>query len=435
MNRFVQIFLFISFLGAVYGQNPLPNNPEPWVLKVWFADKEAARTAAAGYAPWEMNYNEGFMIIETDAIGYRDLESMGFFVELDEGKTKLLHREPGKFTNQSFAVPGYPCYRTVEENYATAQSLAANWPELASVHDVGDSWEKVQDPNEGYDILVLKLTNSAIGGDKPKLVISSAIHAREMTTAETCMRFAEYLIDNYNVDPDVTWLLDYQEIHLMLHANPDGRKRAETGAFWRKNTNNDHCSNSSSRGIDLNRNFEFVWGCCNGSSLSACDDDFLGPSAGSEPETQALQNYLRSQFPDLRPDDETTPAPDNASGMFMDIHSYSELVLWSWGHRDNPAPNGTALTTLGRKLAYFNDYYPQQSVGLYPTDGTTDDFAYGELGIPGLTFELGTSFFQSCNTFESTILPDNLQALLAAAKVTRAPYLLPAGPEQRRPRS
>jgi hypothetical protein len=66
---------------------------------------------------------------------------------------------------------------------------------------------------------------------------------------------------------------------------------------------------------------------------------------------------------------------------------------------------------------------------LYPTDGTTDDFAYGELGLAAYTFELGTSFFQDCGTFENQILPDNLEALVYAAKTTGAPYQLPAGPD------
>ncbi len=45
------------------------------------------------------------------------------------------------------------------------------------------------------------------------------------------------------------------------------------------------------------------------------------------------------------------------------------------------------------------------------------------------TFELGTSFFQDCSTFENTILPVNMQALLYGAKVPRTPYLTPAGPD------
>jgi hypothetical protein len=113
----------------------------------------------------------------------------------------------------------------------------------------------------------------------------------------------------------------------------------------------------------------------------------------------------------------------------MDIHSSGNLVLWPWGFTEDPAPNSTALQTLGRKFAYFNNYYPEQAIGLYPTDGTTDDFAYGDLGLAAYTFELGTSFFQQCNYFESIIVPVNIPALVYAAKVARTPYLTPAGPE------
>jgi hypothetical protein len=80
-------------------------------------------------------------------------------------------------------------------------------------------------------------------------------------------------------------------------------------------------------------------------------------------------------------------------------------------------------------MAYFNHYTPEQAVDLYVTDGTTDDFAYGELGLPAYTFEIGTAFSQDCGTFENTIYPDNLSALLYAAKAVREPYLAPAGPD------
>ena len=216
----------------------------------------------------------------------------------------------------------------------------------------------------------------------------------------------------------------------MLQANPDGRKEAETGFLWRKNTNQNYCGpTSSQRGADLNRNFEFLWGCCGGSSGNQCSETYRGPSPGSEPETQNIQSYLRSIFPDQRGEGIDDAAPDDASGVFLDIHSFSELVLWPWGWGNTDAPNGQALTTLGRKLAFFNGYEPDQAIGLYPTDGTTIDFAYGELGLAAYVYELGTEFFQECGVFENTILPDNLASLLYAAKSARAPYLLPAGPE------
>ncbi|MCA9959614.1 MAG: hypothetical protein KC443_11300, partial [Anaerolineales bacterium] len=201
-------------------------------------------------------------------------------------------------------------------------------------------------------------------------------------------------------------------------------------ASWRKNTNQNYCGpTSSSRGADLNRNFEFEWGCCGGSSGSQCAETYRGPSPASEPEVQAVQDYVRATFPDQRDDPISAAAPITATGVFLDIHSYSELVLWPWGFTSQTPGNSTALQTLGRKFAYFNQYEPDQSISLYPTDGTTDDFAYGELGIAAYTFEMGTSFFQDCGTFESTIVPDNMPALLYAAKVARTPYMTASGPD------
>ena len=104
-------------------------------------------------------------------------------------------------------------------------------------------------------------------------------------------------------------------------------------------------------------------------------------------------------------------------------------MLWPWGFTSVPSPNAAALQTLGRKLAFFNGYTPEQSYWLYTTDGTSDDFAYGELGLAAYTIEMGTTFFQGCTSFESTIVPQNLPALLYAAKAARSPYLSPAGPE------
>jgi hypothetical protein len=104
-------------------------------------------------------------------------------------------------------------------------------------------------------------------------------------------------------------------------------------------------------------------------------------------------------------------------------------VLWPWGSTGEPSPNHGQLRTLGRKLAYFNGYVPQQAMQLYPTDGTTTDFAYGDLGVASYTIEVGTQFFQGCWTFDNRILPDHVEVLTYAAKVADAPYLTPAGPD------
>ena len=403
--------------------------PEIVVMRAYFSNRQMVYELAAWKAPWEVRYDEGYLVIDVNEEEEDRLLAAGFRLEVDETLTEELNQRRTRSAGQVSGIPGYECYRTVEETYATAQGLAESYPTLATWTDIGDSWQKGQNVLDGYDLMVLKLTNSAITGEKPALFVLSAIHAREYATAELNTRFAEYLLSNYNLNADVTWLLDHHEIHLMLQGNPDGRKWAELGHLWRKNTNNDHCANSTSRGIDLNRNFEFRWGCCNGSSGNPCANTYRGPSPASEPEAQAIQSYLKQIFPDQRESNITASAPMTATGVFLDVHSYSQLVLWPWGFTNNIAPNGAALQTLGRKLAYFNNYYPEQAIGLYPTDGTTEDFAYGELGVAAYTFELGTTFFQACSAFEETILPKNLPALLYAAKVARTPYITPAGPD------
>lgn len=402
--------------------------PATLVVRAYFDDPALVAELASWLEPWQVDYSKGMLVVGVSADQLPLLEEMGFRLEIDQELTAQAALAGTPLPGQLNGIPGFPCYRTVEETYAAAMYLAFTNPQLAEWIDIGDSWEKFAHVG-GYDLRVLRLTNEAISTSKPALLITASIHAREYTPAELATRFAEYLVANYGIDADVTWLLDYHEIHLMLQSNPDGRKRAETGLSWRKNADNNYCSNTDSRGADLNRNFEFQWGCCGGSSGSPCAETYRGPSPASEPETMAVQAYLRSIFPDQRGGGLTDPAPTNATGVYLDIHSYSQLVLWPWGFTYDLAPNNTALQTLGRKFAYFNSYSPSQAIDLYPTDGTTDDFGYGDLGVASYTFELGTSFFESCGVFENEILPDNLDALLYAAKAARTPYMTPAGPD------
>ena len=169
---------------------------------------------------------------------------------------------------------------------------------------------------------------------KPRLFVMAAIHARELATAESALRFAEQLVNGYGVDADATWLLDFTELHIVTQANPDGRRRAEAGALWRKNVNNSACFNPASIGVDLNRNSSFKWGICTDqgcSSANACAETYRGQSAASEPEVQALENYMRAIFPDQRGPNDNDPAPLDTTGVMITVHSYSEYVLYPWG--------------------------------------------------------------------------------------------------------
>lgn len=324
-------------------------------------------------------------------------------------------------------IAGFPCYRTVEQTFADLQALTITRPDLARFVDIGDSWEKLNGPGAGFEIPALVIGRAASPAPKSPLVIIAAMHARELATAELATRFAESLVNGYGVDPDITWLLDHREIHIVPQLNPDGRKRAESGLSWRKNVNNGFCADTDSRGIDLNRNSTFFWGGPS-SSGSQCSLIFRGPSAASEPETTAIEAYMGQVFTDQRGPDLDDAAPATAEGLFISIHSFSELVLFPWEGVGANAPNHAGLRTLARRLGFSNNYHACQDC-LGAASGTAVDAAYGEYGVAAFTYEIGTSFFQSCAFFEGDILPGNLPSLTYAAKASRRPYQAPAGPE------
>lgn len=484
--------------------------PTPIVTLIYFSDLEQLTQLADLVDVWHVDHGEGYLVTQLFAEQMARLQALGFDVVLDEERTARLReletiKSGVQSASQSKGIPGFPCYRTVEETYADMAALAADYPTLASWIDIGDSWDKVQyiaatdggsispppDLPTGYDLQILVLTNSAFTPtvttvvtdvltntitipitqtgtptstgalttttvvtsyvpvttttvlSKPHFFLLAAIHARELTPAETAARFAERLVAGYGVDPDITWLLDYNQIHIVPIGNPDGRKFAEQLEWWRKNTNTtDSCLEIGSNeplfplyGVDLNRNSSFQWNMCEGNSCSSgdsCSIVFRGSAPASEPETEAIESYMRSIFADRRGPQIADAAPLDTSGLMISMHSFSELILYPWGFRAAVAPNRDQLRTLANKFGYFTGYRACQSGAfgcIYQTDGTTDDWSYGELGVSSFTFELGTEFFESCSDFEETVLDEVMPSLLYAAKSTRLPYQLPAGPE------
>jgi len=333
----------------------------------------------------------------------------------------------------SRSISGYACYRTVEATHADMASLAEERPDLAELNDIGNSWYKTRSLGvAGSDIQALVLTNSqSTGFEKGELVVIAAQHPRELATTEIATLFAELLLSEYGADPDLTWLLDYNRIHIIPLANPDGRTWVEKGRLWRKNTNNTDGCEFPKNGVDLNRNGSFLWNHCNGcSSGDVCSNFYRGNKAASEPETQAIEAYLRDVFADQRGEGYNDPAPEDTNGVFISLHSYGRLLFYPWEHSSTPAPNRDGLRRLGRKMGYFPDYRvcnPEQC--MYRFDGSATDFAYGALGVAAFTYELGTTFFQSCPYFETYIVDQILDSLVYAAKAARRPYQLPAGPD------
>jgi carboxypeptidase T len=257
-------FILSAFLLAVAGlstraqASASPAAPDgPVVVRVYYGARENLDTLAKTLDIWEVNPEQAYLVALVSPERYAQLDQAGYRLEIDAVQTTELNQLHEPLPGQGAdSIPGYLCYRTVEETFINMESLAANHPSLATWIDIGDSWDKLTAGGPvGYDLYALDLTNKITPGPKPTFFLMAEIHAREYVTAETAARFAEYLVSNYGIDPDITWLLDYYHVYIVPITNPDGRKKAETGLSWRKNTDSDDgCSNSSSWGTDLNRN-------------------------------------------------------------------------------------------------------------------------------------------------------------------------------------
>eukprot|EP00984_Skeletonema_dohrnii_P018634 scaffold8735_cov156-Skeletonema_dohrnii-CCMP3373.AAC.1 len=327
------------------------------------------------------------------------------------------------------------------------KDLAANYPDLVTLETIGESYIKKNgnnndDRSPGYDIYALNVTaanSTRQSSEKGKLLITSGIHAREYTPTELVARFIEMLIDGYNNNnAQITSILQHTEIHAVIHVNPDGRYMAEnfSNTYWRKNMNPSGCKNEDFYGVDINRNFDFLWGDESGASSNPCADEYHGTGPNSEVETQALVNYAMRVFPESQrrsdPEKQMDEAlGDDIMGMYVDIHSTGEYIYYPWGHRDQTSPDDDAYQAIARKMSYYNEYdlWASGFDFVYPVSGDSSDYMYAVMGVSSMGLELGFNFYESCDTFEKDILPSNLDVLLYAASIAGRPFSLAKGPD------
>lgn len=270
--------------------------------------------------------------------------------------------------------------------------------------------------------------------------IIGGVHAREWGSCEILVNLATDLLEAHTAGTGLTYggksytaaevkgLVEGFNWVIFPLVNPDGRRYSQTTEpMWRKNRNpRDSGGDPEKVGVDLNRNHDFLWDFAttmHPSSSPASDDPssdiYHGNAAYSEPETRNVR-WLLDQFPRAR--------------WFMDVHSYSELILYNWGNDENQSTDPTmnflnsahdgqrGLTgDAYKEFIPANDltdsiapaeamrdaiaavrgttYFPEPGIGLYATTGTNKDFAYcrhyadpSKNKVHGYTLEWGTGF-------------------------------------------
>ncbi|MCB2211893.1 immune inhibitor A [bacterium] len=312
-------------------------------------------------------------------------------------------------------------YMTYSEVYAWLDDFCTDNPSLVyGPITIGYSYE-------GRPIKVFKISdNPTVDEDETEVFINALIHAREVVTPLTVVTYSEYLIDNYGTNNRVTDLVDNREIWLLPMYNVDGYVRNEQtdpngGGMHRKNM-------SPPDGVDLNRNYSYMWGYDNsGSSPNQYSETYRGPSPASEPETQVVMDF--------------TNAREFAA--VLNYHTYSNLIILPWGYTYERPPNYDIYLAYGE---YMNQTLGWEVGGpeiIYPTNGGAEDWQ--EAGDPNeptsadyhmwsFTFEIGSwsqgGFWPTYNTGVQ-LANGQIEPLMKFVEVAENPYVLgdPVAPE------
>ena len=330
---------------------------------------------------------------------------------------------------QSPLPSGREGYRTLEDYDADMADLAERFPKIVKM------FELPHPTLDGRIVSGVEIGAGVNGPDtgKPTFVLMGLHHAREWPSGENAMEFAIDLAEGYGKDKRTTKLLKKGRVVVVPVVNADGFDLSRTDgefvdlraldgggtvsilgtpghAYMRKNcrlidgvdTPDGTCALQVTTnggfllGVDLNRNYGGFWGGPGAAATTPnlteveagpLDPTYRGAAPFSEPETQNIQELVRSR--------QVT--------MLISNHTFGNLILRPNGVAPSTigpdglpvgdSPDEKGLKKVGAKMAAQNGYSNQHGWQLYDTTGTTEDWSYNATGGYGYTFEIGPDEF------------------------------------------
>jgi len=256
-------------------------------------------------------------------------------------------------------------YQTYAEMLSTLDKMAEMYPNLISARQpIGDF-----ETHENRPVYWLKVSDNPNQDEatEPEVLYTAVHHAREPNSLSQIIFYLWYLLENYEDDPEVQFLVDNTEMYFIPCINPDGYIYNETtnpngGGLWRKNRWE---SNGEVYGVDLNRNYGFEWGADNnGSSPDPNSQVYRGETAFSEPETQAVKYFCEQ----------------HEFQIALNYHTHGNLLIHPWGYNDTPTAEDALFKGMGNVMIRENNFTMgtgTETVG-YVVNGGSDDWMYGE---------------------------------------------------------
>jgi len=323
--------------------------------------------AATGADVFEVGHD--YVLVEATPAEARALKRLGLALQGFKTQAEFLRVFPAADS----------AYHDYAEMVAELNQAAFDHPDIFSLFSLGTSYE-------GRTIWAGKISDN-VGTDEaePEILFTHHQHAREHLTVEMALYTLKMLTDEYGTDPQITSLVDGREIWMIFDMNPDGGEYdIATGSYrsWRKNRQPN--VGASAVGTDLNRNWNYRFGCCGGSSGTPSSDTYRGASGFSAHETQVARDFANSRV----------VGGVQQITAHIDFHTYGEWVMWPFGYTltDVPADmtpdDHDTFVAMGQAMAASNGYVAQQMSDLYITDGTICDWLYGAHRIFSYTFEM-----------------------------------------------
>jgi carboxypeptidase T len=356
----VNVILMCSMLVLAFAQPDEPRDPPAPLYQVSLpaADRES-RTALV---------RRGIAVDAVSKDTVTTIVSAAGLARLRELGLRPLEIGPLDFP------PADAAYHNYDEMLAEIAGVAAAHPDIVAVSIAGYSLE-------GRIIPAVKISDQPGVDDpsEPAVLFMALTHAREHLTVEMALDVIRLFTNGYGNEPALTNLVDHREIWVLPSVNPDGGEfdvASDSYAYWRKNL---RPNPDGSFGVDLNRNYGYRWGCCDGSSDWPGADTYRGPAAFSEPETQAVRDFVLAHGDIIAA---------------ISFHAYGELILYPYGYTYDSLPpdmdsaDYQAFEALARRMADTNGYSPMQASNLYVTSGDVCDWLYGDRHVFAFTFEM-----------------------------------------------
>lgn len=249
-------------------------------------------------------------ILVDDVVKRLDEENRRYYQDLARGidaNKRVALEQNGRSVDDIIVKPAafgvkstFGGYYNFSEMVTAMNQLVASYPSIASKTSIGKTYEN-------RDIWVIKISDNVAADEtgEPEILYLGQQHAREAITGISMIFFMQYLCENYATDPKIRSLVDNREFYIIPCFNPDGWEYNRTsmggaaGGQWRKNRS---VTGSTTRGVDLNRNWGVDWGNCGAPILgpsTSCGtsdktaDTYYGTGAFSELETQAVRRFTQ----------------------------------------------------------------------------------------------------------------------------------------------